>query len=347
MRWPQATTAAAPRARRVPYREPGASSTEAGAPAHFTPLCAFVSLVPVTPSSKPRPAAAGPPETENRLTGHDNRWLKRFRGALRGGEPSPDGFVGVEGVRLVEEALRAGLAVEALLVSAAGERRLDRLRQWIVPGMRLLRTTDRLFAGVADTQTPQGVAALVRPRAAGFDDLVRGLPLVVVLVAVQDPGNVGTILRAAAAFGASGAATCAWGNLGTANPFAPKALRASAGSALRLPIVHGLALPVLLAQLRVAGVKLYAGCPEHRAGAPQPVLSPWEADLRAAAALLVGNEGAGLPPEVERSADALLRIPLAPGVESLNAAAAASVLLYEASRQRSLRSQGTKEQALK
>jgi len=286
-------------------------------------------------------------QTQSRLTGQDNRWLKRFRAALRGGEPSPGGFVGVEGAHLVEEALRAGLAVEAVIVSESGERHLVRLAQWLEPGMCLLRTTDRLFAGVADTQTPQGVAALVRPRAATFDDLVRGLPLVIVLVGVQDPGNVGTILRAAEAFGASGAATCAWGNLGTANPLAPKALRASAGSALRLPIVHGLALPVLLAQLRMAGVKLYAGCPERRIGAPQPVLSPWEADLRAAAAVLVGNEGAGLPPEVEHSADALVRIPLAAGVESLNAAVAASVLLYEASRQRGLPSQRTEQQALK
>jgi len=302
----------------------------------------------MSPSGKAQPAAATLRRTETRLTSHDNRWLKQFRAALRGGEPSPGGSIGVEGARLVEEALRAGLAVEAVLVSTSGERHLERLAPWLGPGARLLRTTDRLFASVADTQTPQGVAALVRPQAAAFDDLVRGLPLVVVLVAVQDPGNVGTILRSAQAFGATGVAACAWGNLGTANPLAPKALRASAGSALRLPVLHGVALPILLAQLRVAGVQLYAGCPEHRrdtreAPASRPLLSPWEADLRAPAALLVGNEGAGLPPEVERSADALVRIPLAAGVESLNAAVAASVLLYEASRQRGGAPQGAEK----
>jgi TrmH family RNA methyltransferase len=273
------------------------------------------------------------------LTSRDNRWLKRFRAALRRGDSSADGCVGVEGARLVEEALRSGLTVEAVLVSPSGERHLNRLLAWLGPSVRVLRTSDRLFAGVADTRTPQGVAALVRSRTAAFDDIVRGLPLVVVLVGVQDPGNVGTILRAAEAFGATGAAACASGSSGTANPLAPKALRASAGSALRLPVLYGLALSILLAQLRIAGVKLYAATPEGgafrtRSSTPQPILSPWEADLRGPSALLVGNEGAGLPPEVERSADALVRIPLAAGVDSLNAAVAASVLLYEAARQR-------------
>jgi len=273
------------------------------------------------------------------LTSRDNRWLKRFRAALRSSDSSADRCVGVEGARLVEEALRSGLTVEAVLVSSSGERHLNRLQAWLGPSLRVLRTSDRLFAGVADTRTPQGVAALVRPRAAAFDDIVRGLPLIVVLVGVQDPGNVGTILRAAEAFGATGAAACASGTSGTANPLAPKALRASAGSALRLPVLYGVAVSILLAQLRIAGVRLYAAIPEgqaFRTGAstPQPILSPWEVDLRGPSALLVGNEGAGLPPEVEGSADALVRIPLAAGVDSLNAAVAASVLLYEAARQR-------------
>lgn len=270
------------------------------------------------------------------IASRDNRWLKRFRAALRGESPAGD-CVGIEGARLVEEALRSGLGVEAVLVSTSGERHLERLARWMGQDdtvVRVLRTTDRLFAGIADTETPQGVAALVRPRAATFDDLVRGLPLIVVLVGVQDPGNVGTTLRAAEAFGATGAAACASAGCGTANPLAPKALRASAGSALRLPVVCGLAVSILLAQLRVAGVRLFAASPEHSQESARRGVLPWEADLRGPAALLIGNEGAGLPPEVERSADVLVRIPLAPSVASLNAAVAAAVLLYEAARQR-------------
>jgi TrmH family RNA methyltransferase len=257
------------------------------------------------------------------ITSSDNRWLKRFRRALRQGETSEDGLVGIEGARLVEDALRSGIHVAAMLVSASGEGYMESLQALLPREAALLRTTDRLFGGVADTQTPQGIAALVRPHAAQFEDLVRGLGLVVVLAGVQDPGNVGTILRSAEAFGASGVIAAK----GTAHPFSPKAMRASAGSALRVPLFAGLALPVALAQLRMAGLRLYAA-------SLRGTLPAARADLRAPCALVIGNEGAGVPADVERSVDALLQIPMDAPVDSLNAAVAASVLLYEAARQR-------------
>ena len=261
------------------------------------------------------------------ISSRENRWLARFRTALRRG-PLDDSTIGLEGFHLVEEALRSRLPLEAVLFSQSGEHLLDRLAPHLDLSTRLLRASDRLFAAVAGTETPQGIAALLRPRQASFDDLVRGLPLVVVLVGLQDPGNVGTILRSAEAFGATGVITAAAGSLGTAHPYSPKALRASAGSALRLPILPGLSVSIALAQLRVSGLRLFAASVSEGT-------APAIADLRSPAALLIGNEGAGLPPEVERSSDVRLRIPLAPGVDSLNAAVAASVLLYEASRQRS------------
>ena len=276
------------------------------------------------------------------LTSRDNRWLKEFRMALRGGLPTESGCVGVEGVRLVEEALRSGCRIEAVLFSESGDRHHERLAPLIDRpeiAFPVLRTTDRLFEGIADTEHPQGVAALVEPRVATLDDLLR-VPreacsaLLVVLAGVQDPGNVGTILRAASAFGATGAVTSASGQSGTASPFSPKALRASAGAALHLPILAGMSLPILLTQLRVAGVRtLASSVHEPREGDP-PLLAPWDVDWCEPVALLVGNEGAGLPEEVERSADARIRIPMASGIESLNAAAAAAVLFYEAARQR-------------
>jgi RNA methyltransferase, TrmH family len=283
------------------------------------------------------------------LTSRDNRWLKEFRMALRGGLPTESGCVGVEGVRLVEEALRSGCRIEAVLFSESGERHHERLAPLIDrPEMAfpVLRTTDRLFEGLADTEHPQGVAALVQPRVATLDDLLRVTndacsPLLVVLVGVQDPGNVGTILRTASAFGATGAVTTASGQSGTASPFSPKALRASAGAALHLPVLAGMSLAILLAQLRVAGVRTLAAVVGARFSASQSaapdsaaLLAPWEVDWCQPVSLLVGNEGAGLPEEVERSADARIRIPMASGVESLNAAAAAAVLFYEAARQR-------------
>ena len=287
-------------------------------------------------------SAASAPSSSALLTSRDNRWLKTFRIALRGGLPTESGAVGVEGVRLTEEALRSGCKISAVLFSESGERHRERLAPYIARpeiAFPVLRTTDRLFEGLADTEHPQGVAALVEPRLATFDDLLRTpqsacSPLLVVLAGVQDPGNVGTILRTAAAFGATGAATAADGQSGTASPFSPKALRASAGAALHLPLLPGMSLSILLAQLKVAGVSTLASSVHEPGGDDAPLLAPWQIDWCQPVALLVGNEGNGLPIDVERGADARIRIPMASGIESLNAAAAAAVLFYEAARQR-------------
>ncbi len=276
------------------------------------------------------------------ITSRDNKWLKQFRAALRGTGPQDGEMIGVEGPKLVEEALRSGLEAEALLVSEAGEREAGQIldvagnSETGIPRSRVLRTTNKLFEGVAGTDTPQGVAALFRQREWGFDDILRGSgemggssPLVVVLAAVQDPGNVGTILRSAEAFGATGAVA----TRGTADPWSPKALRASAGSALRLPLLRGMAIPVLLAQLKMAKMKIYAASSASQNNGAK-------ADLREAAAIFVGNESSGVPAEVERAADAVISIPMAAAVESLNAGVASSLVLYEAARQRMLAAGG-------
>jgi len=297
---------------------------------------------------------------EAMITSRDNKWLKSFRAALRGQHPEAQPqngragagsrtgeLLGIEGPKLVEEALRAGLEAEALLVSESGEREAQRILQAAsesesgIPQSRVFRTSDKLFAGVAGTESPQGVAALFRQREYAFEDILRGaggvrqsLPLVIVLAAVQDPGNVGTILRSAEAFGATGAVAAR----GTADPWSPKALRASAGSALRLPVMRGIAIPVLLAQLRVSGINIYGATSQvSTAGRGLAPETP-EADLTEACAIFVGNEGAGLPPEVEHAADALISIPTS-AVESLNAGVAGSIVLYEAARQRRRQSQ--------
>ena len=274
------------------------------------------------------------------ITSRDNKWLKQFRAALRGTGPRDGEPIGVEGPKLVREALQSGLEAEALLVSEAGEDDAAEIldaasaSEMGIPRSRVLRTTNKLFEGVAGTDAPQGVAALFRQRAWGFDDVLRGpgamrgsSPLVVVLAAVQDPGNVGTILRSAEAFGATGAVAAR----GTADPWSPKALRASAGSALRLPVLRSMAIPVLLAQLKIARVRIYAAT-----SAPETGGAAAEADLREPAAIFVGNESNGLPAEVVRAADAAISIPMAASVDSLNAGVAASVVLYEAARQRRL-----------
>ena len=283
--------------------------------------------------------------TADIITSRENKWLKTFRAGLRGTGPEGEDALAVEGRKLVEDSLRSGLEAVALLVSESGERELEHILRAAsesvagIPRARVLRTTDKLFESVSGTEMPQGVAALFRQPVWQFEDVLRGAasgdgafragaPLLVVMAAVQDPGNVGTVVRSAEAFGATGVVT----TRGSADPWSPKAIRASAGSALRLPLLRGMAIPVLLAQLRVAEVRIVAA--SSRVMADGGELAGAEADLRDAVAIFIGNEGSGLLPEVEHAADARISIPIAESVESLNAGIAASIVLYEAARQR-------------
>lgn len=280
-------------------------------------------------------------EPSTLLTSRENKWLKRFRAALRGTGPERGQPVAVEGPKLVLEGVRDAQEVEALLVSESGESVLDEIllaasaSDLGIPRHKVYRTSDKLFAGVAATEAPQGVAALFRMREWTLEDVLRGransdgayrgvAPLLAVMVGVQDPGNIGTIVRSAEAFGATGAIAVR----GTADPWSPKAVRASAGSALRLPILRGLSAPVLLAQLKVAGLKIYAAS-SHAANESSAF-----PDLREACAIFIGSEGSGLSAEILKAADESLAIPMAGDIESLNAGIAAAVMLYEAARQR-------------
>ena len=283
-----------------------------------------------------------PSHLMNIITSRDNKWLKLFRAALRGSGPESGEPMGVEGPKLVEDALRSGLEAEALLVSESAEVHAESILRAAseteagISRSHILRTTDKLFQSVSGTDAPQGVAALFRPHDWSLEDVLRGPgelrespPLAVVLAEIQDPGNVGTILRSAEAFGATGVVT----TRGTADPWSPKALRASAGAALRLPLLRGMAIPVLMVQLRIARVKIYATSGAACADAGAADFSA-QADLCEPAAIFIGNEGSGLSPEVIRAADAVLKIPIRANIESLNAGVAASIVLYEAAKQR-------------
>src|SRR5271154_5056504 len=196
------------------------------------------------------------------ITSRENRWVKLFRAGLRGTGPSGDEPIAVEGPKLIEDALRHALEAEAVLVSESGERHLEAILRAAsgsesgIARSRVLRTTDKIFESLSGTESPQGVAALFRQPSWDFENILgqEGPALVLVMAGVQDVGNVGTILRSAEAFGATGAVA----TRGTADPWSPKAVRASAGSALRLPLVRGMSIPVLLAQLKMEQVKIVA-----------------------------------------------------------------------------------------
>lgn len=230
----------------------------------------------------------------------------------------------LEGPRLVEEALHAGVAIREAVAGPRGQERSGALLAMLeARGVPVRLLDEALLASLSESETSQGVLAIAeRPASSGaFLDEPR--PLVLVAVAIQNPGNLGALLRTAEGAGAGGAFL----TRGCADPFSWKALRGSMGSAFRLPLVTGLELEAVLDRLRERGVATVASSAEATAR--------YDAfDWRGPAALLLGNEAAGLPPDVARAASARVSIPMAGDVESLNVAAAAAVLLFEAARQR-------------
>ena len=170
-------------------------------------------------------------KTETEITSRDNQHLKAFRGALRDGYLPTENLLAIEGRHLIDEALHSGLQIVTILASPAADKFLDNLSPSARNDLKILRTSEKLFNQISATEHPQGIAALVKPREYSLDDLTRGLPLIIALFSVQDPGNVGAAIRSAEAFGATGVVT----TKGTADPWSAKAMRASAGSAL---VVH-------------------------------------------------------------------------------------------------------------
>ncbi len=258
-----------------------------------------------------------------RITSRHNTLVKELRHAFQHGEPTADGYGAIESVRLIEEAVRSGLRFRAVFFSASGEARAEKLLPQISRHAETLLLPDDVFAGAVATETPQGVAALVRFKEFTLEDAFVGTePLVVIAVGVQDPGNLGTVIRSAGAFGAGGVLLAER----TAGRFNPKVVRASAGSIFRIPVVP-VETKSLIPELRARGLRLVATS-SHR-GTPLP-----QAQLSAPLALFIGSEGAGLPREIMAEMDETVAIPHSPRVESLNAGVAASIVLYEIARQR-------------
>jgi len=248
--------------------------------------------------------------------------LKDVRRAVARGSLTADGLLVAETFHLLEEALRSKLPVPAVL-AAAGARSAVENHVRGLNSVRVLVIADSLLQELSGTETAQGVIALVRPPEWKLENLFGGVPLVVVLDGVQDPGNAGAVVRAAEAFGATGIVFLK----GSVSPFNAKTIRASAGSLFRVPFVSGVDTELVKALLRQRKLRVYAADPLGEVALAQ-------ADLRSPAALIVGSEGHGVS-STFRQGSQTLQIPTR-GVESLNAAQAAAVLLYEASRQRIL-----------
>ncbi len=246
------------------------------------------------------------------ITSAANPLVKDVRRAIARGGLTDEGWCVAESFHLLEEALRSARDVPVVLVAESVKAPVG------VNGRRTVVLPDPLFQSIASTETSQGVIALVRPPEWSIEELFSRQSMVVVLDGLQDPGNAGAIARAGEAFGATGLIFLK----GTVSPYNPKTLRASAGSLFRIPFVSGLATP-----LQQYGVDLYAAMPftgsQRMAGT---------VDFTRACAIVIGGEGRGVSQELRAICEEVAIATV--GVESLNAAVAAAVLLYEARRQR-------------
>lgn len=258
-----------------------------------------------------------------RIDSRQNARVKELRRAFAESLPNEQGEVAIEGMHLVEEAIRSGLRLSTVFFSESARERIHKLLPQLSSQTEALLLPDSVFASAVPTETPQGIAALVRVKQASLASILEAQPaLLVVAAGLQDPGNLGTIARSAEAFGVTGLL------LGerTVSPWNWKALRASAGSLFRVPMAKA-ELDSSLSEIKTRHIRVLATS-SHQG---RPIS---QVDLRGPIAFVIGNEGAGLPKDVLARADETVAIPQSSKIESLNAGIAASILLYEAARQR-------------
>ena len=262
------------------------------------------------------------------VTSRANPRVKQLRAAFAGNPRLSSGLVGIEGDILVDEALRSGLTFKTIFLS------LDRsVPSWVPRSVELIELTREIFLSAVDTRSPQGIAALLVPPTWDLGSVLAAVPnaaapLLLIAAGLQDPGNLGTLIRSAEAFRATAVLTTA----GTVSEWNQKAVRASAGSVFRVPVLAVTQAEILA--LKSRGLRLFAAVADS--GAPQSpsAHSVAASDLTQPSALMIGNEGSGLSADLLQISDARIAIPTPGPVESLNAAIAGSLLLYEAARQR-------------
>lgn len=276
-----------------------------------------------------------------KITSRQNPLVKRFR-RVRAGSERPHVFL--EGVRLIEEALNTRAHFETVAFTTAlqaNERGAALLEALQAVQCRGALVSEQVMKVIAGTEAPQGVTAIVsRPYIVLEDLFASGPDLLVIADELQDPGNIGAIIRTAEAAGAGGLITTRY----TVDPFGDKSIRASMGSALRLPIVTDAKRDAVFAQCREHKIKIIASTPAiarapilEDAAKAQIVRLCSDVDMTVPFALILGREATGVSTKTAEQADEFVHIPMAEGVESLNVAAATAMLLYEAARQRGFR----------
>ncbi len=263
----------------------------------------------------------------SRLTSKENSLIKTIKLVSSGARRAPAGLAAAEGIRVLGEVAACGCRIEASLISedfGASGKEEALLQSWISQGVRICRASESLFRSVSDVRAPQGAIALVHLPERRIETVALGQnPLVVIACGVQDPGNLGTIIRAAAAAGAT--LVCTARN--TVSPRNPKAVRASAGSVFRIPVVENAEISRVLSFCRSRSIQAFRT--DVHEGMPYTL-----ADLKSPCAIVLGNEGGGIT-DGGCSGLPAIRIPMVEAIESLNVAIAGAIIFFEALRQRS------------
>jgi TrmH family RNA methyltransferase len=262
------------------------------------------------------------------ITSKGNTQVKEIRLLKQAKYRHARGEYFIEGVRSVEEALRQGVSVRKIAYSPRLEKiergaELLSLARKRIPDAEWLYLSDAVLGTLSDTQSHQGILAVLEKKERSAEDLWQRDGMILLLYELQDPGNLGAIFRLVDAGGAAGLIF----SKGTIDPYSPKVVRASMGSLFRVPFVKNQDLVDCLQKLRSRGYQIWA-----TAIRGQP--SFWEVDFSRPTAVLFGQEGAGLPEDLMRAADGLFTIPMVSRVDSLNVAMAAGLVIYEAWRQR-------------
>ena len=255
------------------------------------------------------------------ITSRSNARVKALRASLSGDASKPGDLLGIEGEHLIGEAIRSRIIFETIYVRAGSEAILHRPSLSGLHAKHWALLDREVFASAVDTASPQGIAATIAIPDWRVLEMRANPEMFVFLEDIQDPGNLGTLIRSAEAFGVR----CMYLSPGTVNAWNPKVVRASAGSIFRMR-VFTVTLREFASNMTSSGVKTVAAVVRG-----EGAVSSLEADLHAPCAVMIGSEGAGLSDEALSVAKQLIHIPCE--VESLNAAIAGSVLLYEAARQ--------------
>jgi len=234
----------------------------------------------------------------------------------------------IEGTRFVEEAVKENADVVRVFVA---EGQLNSSNEYVLRLLTLIKANgyetvvlpDRLFKEITDTETPQGFLAVIKSKQYFLNDIAGMNNLYIILESIQDPGNMGTIIRTADAAGIDGVIL----SKGCVDVYNPKVLRATMGSIFRMPVYYTQSVVETIKFLNSKKIKV---CAAHLKGNQ----SYFDLDMRCNTAILIGNEANGISDESASNANSLVKIPMLGRAESLNASVAASILMYETVRQR-------------